>query len=160
MKLFVKIPAIAICVVLLTGFACFGALYATGHLQVAAIVSGSMDTPHGIPVGATALGWDTRSVRVGDVVTAHRPDGQLVTHRVVSVEGDQFVLKGDANKEADAGAYQVSAGVSRVFFVIPSLGRWATEIRTNLVLMIAIVLGCGMLIGHSIPRSRGSLISR
>ncbi len=43
-----------------------------------------------------------RDVRLGDVVAFPRPDGRLVIHRVVALEGDRLRTRGDAVAAADA----------------------------------------------------------
>jgi hypothetical protein len=144
-----------LCAVLLLVLAAFVMLQAAGLLTAAAIVSGSMDVKGGIPIGSTVLGLRAGAVDVGDVVTAHLPDGRQVTHRVVEVLPDgAFRLKGDANQAPDADTYLVTDGAAVVFAVIPGYGRLAETVRTNPLAMLGVALACGVLIGHALPHRR------
>ncbi|HET9499285.1 MAG TPA: signal peptidase I [Marmoricola sp.] len=67
------------------------------------------------------------SLRVGDVITYLPPADSgidhLVTHRIVSVDGNSFRTKGDANADVDPWTFQLqSATQPRVVFHVPYAG--------------------------------------
>jgi signal peptidase I len=95
-----------------------------------------------MPTGAAAVTVPVApdAIRVGDVVTVQRPGAALpVTHRVVSTAADPghpdariLVLKGDANRIADAQPYTVSEA-RRVVVAVPGLGSALLVARTPVV---------------------------
>ncbi len=48
--------------------------------------------------------------------------GETVTHRIVSISGDQILTKGDANKTADASPINKSAIKGTYLFRVPAIG--------------------------------------
>ncbi|HET7683969.1 MAG TPA: signal peptidase I [Marmoricola sp.] len=66
-------------------------------------------------------------LRVGDVITYLPPADagvdNLVTHRIVSIKGDTFRTKGDANAGPDPWTFQLVSGTQpRVVFHVPLVG--------------------------------------
>ncbi len=66
---------------------------------------------------------------VGDIVVLSL-DGQLITHRIVSVENGDFVTKGDANDEPDT--FENARVVGIVRFHLPLLGYLALRTGASL----------------------------
>lgn len=83
-----------------------------------------------IPTGSVAVVKEISAdeIRVGDVITVDREEGQLpVTHRVVEVypqsPGEALVqMKGDANPNNDPGMYRVET-VRKVLWSVPELAK-------------------------------------
>ncbi|MBB1020263.1 signal peptidase I [Dietzia sp. E1] len=83
-----------------------------------------------IPTGSVAVVKEISAdeIRVGDVITVDREEGQLpVTHRVVEVypqsPGEALVqMKGDANPNVDPGMYRVET-VRKVLWSVPELAK-------------------------------------
>lgn len=83
-----------------------------------------------IPTGSVAVVKEISAdeIRVGDVITVDREEGQLpVTHRVVDVHpqspGEALVqMKGDANPNVDPGMYRVET-VRKVLWSVPELAK-------------------------------------
>jgi signal peptidase I len=67
--------------------------------------------------------------RVGEVVTARRPDGVLYTHRIVAVDGDTATTQGDANPVADTQPLTRAATVGTV--VLHLGAPWAALLRAS-----------------------------
>lgn len=44
---------------------------------------------------------DTNNLKVGDIITYLSAENVLVTHRILSIENDKFITKGDANNTTD-----------------------------------------------------------
>jgi signal peptidase len=122
----------------LTELTCFGlllglvALFAVSAIgprfgyQVLVIRGGSMAPS--IPLGAVVVigRVDPTSVAVGDVVSIQTATGVIFTHRVIEIrsspDGPGFVVKGDANAEADGPLIPAAAVVGRVAAQVPGLG--------------------------------------
>ncbi len=62
------------------------------------ILTGSMeDTIH---VNDYIIVKKTKNVKVNDIVT-YRKDGVFITHRIIKIDGDKYITKGDANNTED-----------------------------------------------------------
>lgn len=73
-------------------------------------------------------------IRVGDIISVVNDQGVRITHRAVSVEpadrGVTLVMKGDANKQADAESYAVADNAERVEFSVPKAGYLLTAVSS------------------------------
>ena len=84
-------------------------------------------------------------LRVGDVITYQPPADSgvdnLVTHRIVSIEGDVYRTRGDANSDADPWTFQLtSTSQSRVSFSVPYVGYVFLAIQDRTMRMLLIGL--------------------
>ena len=87
-------------------------------------------------------------LRVGDVITYRPPADSgvdnLVTHRIVGIEGNVFRTKGDANADVDPWTFQLtSTSQSRVSYSAPYVGYvfLALQDRTLRMLLIGVPAG-------------------
>jgi signal peptidase len=81
----------------------------------------------------------TGEVKPGTIVTYQRGD-ELVTHRVLSVNGDALVTKGDAMEDPDPWTVSLS-DISGVYLLkIPYVGYVADFVRTKLGWFLLIIL--------------------
>ncbi len=100
----------------------------TMNISLIMFKTGSMSPT--IPTGSVAVVKEISAdeIRVGDVITVDREEGQLpVTHRVVEVfpqtPGEALVqMKGDANPNVDPGMYRVET-VRKVLWSVPELAN-------------------------------------
>lgn len=106
------------------------------------IAQGSVVVSESVPVG---------DLRAGDVVTRpgtheHGP----VTHRLVSSErtGDAatIVTRGDANESTETWSVPARSTLQRVRWVVPSLGGVVAAARSNVVVVIGVVLVLGLVV--------------
>lgn len=99
-----------------------------GSLRV--VVSGSMEP--------TYRAGDVLVIRpvVGPIlpgmVVSYQEDDKLITHRVMDVQGETLVTKGDNNLDVDPWQVRVSQVVGRPVLRIPLLGYLIQFIRTPL----------------------------
>jgi signal peptidase I len=105
-----------------------------------AIAGGSMEPR--IPLGAEVFVRPVRAnrLRVGDVITFHKPDdvGELVTHRIVAIHGGVLVTKGDANDAPDAWRVRAVGTGWRYAFSVPYLG-YAVQLAGTTVARFAVI---------------------
>jgi signal peptidase len=87
--------------------------------------------PPGGPLGG--------EVEAGSIVTYQR-GLELVTHRVLSVEGDTLLTKGDAVEDADPWAVTMSDVRGVYLFRIPGIGYFSNFIRTRLGWSLVIII--------------------
>ncbi len=74
-------------------------LRVTNVVVIYRVQTGSMED--GIHPGDYLLVMKQKDYKVGDIVTYHEKD-YLVTHRIISMKGDELVTKGDANNTEDS----------------------------------------------------------
>ena len=72
--------------------------------------------------------------QVGDIVT-YQTGGTPVTHRIVAVNDNGYLTKGDANK-TDDGDIQKEYVVGKVVLIIPKIGAVGSFIKTPLGMLI------------------------
>jgi len=88
----------------------------------------------------------SRDVEAGTIVTYER-GAELVTHRVLSVEGDTLLTKGDAVEDADPWPVTLSDVSGVYLFKIPYVGYVANFISTKLGWFLVIILPALLLVG-------------
>ena len=86
------------------------------------------------------------NIKPGAIVM-YTHDGQLITHRVVSVTGDALVVKGDALEHSDPWPVIVSSVQGVYLFKIPYVGYLMNFIRTKLGWFLAIIIPAAFIIG-------------
>ncbi len=71
---------------------------------------------------------------VGDIIT-FKSDGAYITHRVVSVNGDNFVTKGDANNAKDVAITRKDV-IGKVIKISAKAGIWHKVLTTPTILIL------------------------
>ncbi len=108
----------------------------------AVVLSGSMEPE--LPVGALLIIHREDNYKVGEIVTYEDEYGNLVTHRLVSLENEEAVTKGDANNTEDA-PFPVSQIYGKVKAVLPGVGSTILWLKTPLGICTILLIG-GLLI--------------
>ena len=108
--------------------------------------SGSMEPA--INVGDMVLAGPvgTGGIKPG-VIISYELGKNLITHRVLSIDGNTLITKGDANKEQDPNPVRLSQVQSRYIFRIPYVGYVAGFLRTRPGWLLSIVLPSIVLVG-------------
>ena len=108
--------------------------------------SGSMEPA--INVGDMVLAGPvgTGGIKPG-VIISYELGKNLITHRVLSIDGNTLITKGDANKEPDSTPVRLSQVQSRYIFRIPFAGYVAGFLRTRPGWLLSIVLPSIVLVG-------------
>ena len=88
-------------------------------------------------------------LEVGSIVTYQR-GSELITHRVLSIEGGSIVTKGDAVEDTDPSPISISNIAGTYLFRIPYLGYISTYARTKQGWFLVVVLPASILIGFLI----------
>ena len=104
------------------------------------------------PLGG-ALG---REIRAGSIITYQRGE-ELVTHRVLSVDGDTLLTKGDAMDNPDPWSVTMSQVRGIYLFRIPYIGYVSSFIRTRLGWFLVIVIPAAALVALLIRQMRREL---
>lgn len=88
----------------------------------------------------------SKEIKPGTIITYARGE-ELVTHRVLSVDGDTLVTKGDATEDPDPWPVSLSSDVKGVYlFKIPYVGYISDFIRTKLGWLLVIILPATVLV--------------
>ncbi len=106
----------------------------------AVVLSGSMEPE--LPVGALLFIHREDHYEVGEIVTYEDEYGNLVTHRLVSLENGEAVTRGDVNNTNDA-PFPASKILGKVTAVLPGVGSAILWLQTSLGIC-TIVLICGL----------------
>jgi signal peptidase len=91
----------------------------------------------------------TDGIKPGVIVT-YELGKNLITHRVLSIDGDTLITKGDANETPDPSPVKLSQVKSRYLFKIPYVGYLIGFVRTRLGWFLTIILPAIVLVGFII----------
>lgn len=94
------------------------------------------------PTGSSLTG----QIEPGMIIT-YSLNKALITHRVVSVNGDSLVTKGDASEERDPRSVSLSQVKGSYLFKIPYIGYFNSFARTRNGWFAVIVLPAMLLVG-------------
>ena len=83
-----------------------------------------------------------KSIKEKDIIAFRLKDGTLVTHRVIKVDKDGVVTKGDHNKDIDGGMVTSDTFVGKNIFWIPKIGYVvvAFQSTTGKIILLACVI--------------------
>lgn len=97
---------------------CVGA-YAFGY-RFFNVMSGSMLPT--IPVGSIVLvNTNETNYEVGDIIT-YKKNGEVITHRIHDIVGEDIFTKGDANQSIDTATILHQNIIGKYLFFMPILG--------------------------------------
>lgn len=125
-------------------------LVTIGGYSILEVISGSMEPT--IHVGDLII-IDTKAsdYKSGDIVTFVDVDGSFVTHRLVEIENNYIVTKGDANESLDE-AMPKNSLVGKCTKRVRYLGEIFSTIRKPFVLVFIFIIGLVLCIATSIDR--------
>lgn len=118
---------------------------------LANVLSGSMEPT--FSKGALLVVKQTDDPQVGDIVVYQDP-GELVVHRIIAIDGDTVVTRGDANNAADP-PFNRNEIKGVVIAHIPMLGSVAEALKTP-VASVAIIICAILLVEFSFRKQRDS----
>ena len=103
---------------------------------MAVVLSGSMEPE--MSVGDLIVVHEDDDYVVGDVVV-FQESGMLITHRIVDIQEDEYVTKGDANNAEDQPIL-ITNIVGKVVFCVPGLGNLVNIVKSPIVSIVIIVV--------------------
>lgn len=103
------------------------------------VVSGSMEPT--IHIGDMIV-IDTKNTNYqeNDIVTFYDVNGSFVTHRILSINGEEMVTKGDNNNTQDE-VMPISNIVGKYVFAIGGLGKILASFKTPFVMIMILIIG-------------------
>ena len=128
----------------------------TGSSMSGSIELGSVVFSEVVPVN---------DLRVGDVITYLPPPDSgidhLVTHRIVSIEGDVYRTKGDAVPQVDPWTFRLdSSSQARVAFDVPYVGHLFIALQNRELRVLLIGVPAGIIALISLVQLLGALRRR
>lgn len=103
---------------------------------MAVILSGSMEPE--MSVDDLIIVHESNDYVVGDVVV-FQGSGMLITHRIIDIQGNEYITKGDANNVEDQPILDSNI-VGEVIFCIPGLGNLVNIIKSPIVSLVIIII--------------------
>ncbi len=124
-----------------------------GRTTYLTVVGGSMEP--GLSSGDLVLVRPATSYGVGDVVAYRSQElDAVVLHRIVAVQGDAFVMRGDANSWTDADRPTEENVVGALALRAPWLGATLTRMRSPAGLAVVTGIVAGVLVLGAARRRR------
>jgi signal peptidase I len=108
--------------------------------------SGSMEPAFNVGDVVIAGPLGSGGIKPGVIVT-YAIGKNLITHRVLSIDGNTLITKGDANENPDPIPVQFSQVKSLYLFRIPYIGYVAGFVRTRPGWLLTIILPSLILVG-------------
>lgn len=99
------------------------------------VITGSMEDT--IKIKDIVIVKLTDDVKENDIIT-YKNDGNFVTHRIIRIEDDQIVTKGDANNSEDDPIRKGDI-VGKVVFIISNVAVWIQVLKTPQVIIAILV---------------------
>lgn len=114
------------------------------------ISTGSMeDTLHVYDIVLVKI---TKEVEKDDIIT-YKYENEMITHRIVEINENEIITKGDANNTEDKMISKESV-VGKVIFVCPKAGIW-TRVFSEPKILVSLCITC-ILIGKLITNGNDS----
>lgn len=79
----------------------------------------------------------TDDVKESDIIT-YRSGENFVTHRIVKIDGDQIITKGDANNSEDTPISKKDI-LGKVVFIISNVAVWINVLKTPQVIIAILI---------------------
>lgn len=117
-------------------------------LSTALVETGSMEGDNEDSISGFSLIFmvKAREYKIGDVITFDSGGSVPTTHRIVGVDEDGFITKGDFNTTQDAEKVREEQIIGKVFLEIPGVGYFVHWMKTPLGSMLLVVV-CLLIIG-------------
>lgn len=130
-------------------------------MSIFSVQSGSMEP--NIPLGSLVIVQKSDNYDIGDVITVKELSNPIisVTHRIVDINTDNSILsyitKGDANEANDLDLRFPSEIIGKVIFQLPLLGYLVSFTRTELGLILLIIIPATLIIFSEINNIKNEI---
>jgi signal peptidase len=118
-------------------------VYFSPGYDIYVVRSGSMAPS--IDIGDIIISGPVRNITPGTIIT-YSNGVELITHRVISVENNTLVTKGDAVEDPDSQPVDISRVTGMYLFKIPKIGYLINFIHTKLGWFLLIILPAAILV--------------
>lgn len=102
--------------------------------------------------GDVAIVYRSDHYDVGDVIAFEVPEGGIVIHRIVDVDGDAYVPQGDNRDRLDHWRPTIDDITGRMIMRVPAAGDLLMRLRSPIVLgALTTALAFGLLLTRPLP---------
>jgi len=121
-------------------FVLFPLLPIKNNYSLRMVTSGSMSPT--IKTGAIVMTKPVADYKISDIITFQNGLGEknVVTHRIISHQGDEFITQGDANNVADMKLVKEEQIIGKVLFNIPYVGYWVVLVRRPIGFILVLII--------------------
>lgn len=111
--------------------------------QAAYVIVNGISMEPGFHRGDLAILQQAPEYHVGDIVTYHHPQIGPIIHRIIEIDGDHYIFKGDNNSWIDTYHPTQAECIGKLWLHIPGAGSIIEQLRVprNMAILAAI-LGC------------------
>ena len=103
------------------------------------VLTGSMEPA--IPVGSIVITKEQSSYEIEDIIS-FQEEGSVITHRIISIDRERYITKGDANNVADTEEVQQKQVLGKVILMIPLLGYLVMWLMSPIgIISLFIIIG-------------------
>jgi len=133
-------------------FVLFPLLPIQNNYSLRMVTSGSMRPT--IKTGAVVVVKPVSSYKIRDIITFQNGPGEkdIVTHRIISRQGDEFTVQGDANNVADVKLVREDQILGKVIWDVPYVGYIANFARSKLGFILFILVPVIAIIGNEVRK--------
>ncbi|HET9222513.1 MAG TPA: signal peptidase I [Roseiflexaceae bacterium] len=111
--------------------------------QAAYVIVNGISMEPGFHRGDLAILRQAPEYQIGDVVTYRHPQIGPIIHRIIALDGDRYVLKGDNNAWVDSYHPSRAECIGKLWLHLPAAGGFIEQLRIpRNMAMLAAVLGC------------------
>jgi signal peptidase I len=147
MRKFPRLPSLVINFIMVAGLAAIWFAFAPLNIggQTSYVVVNGISMEPGFHRGDVVIMREASTYQIGDVVTYHNAEmgGAFVIHRIIGMEQDRYVLKGDNNSWLDAYHPAQDEIIGKLWIHSPQLGiamQWL-RLPVNMALTTALLGG-------------------
>lgn len=134
---------------LLLGFLVLVAIPRFTPFDVLVVRGGSMEPA--ILLGSVVIvDRESRTPTIGSVASFRDPESGIVTHRVVALDDDRYVTKGDANRTEDAIPRTAAEVYGTVVLSLPLAGFVIRSLQQPAVFLVLLVGTGGFLVAGAL----------
>jgi len=111
--------------------------------QAAYVIVNGISMEPGFHRGDLAILRQASDYQIGDIVTYRHPQIGPIIHRIIALDGDRYVFKGDNNAWIDSYHPTKAECIGKLWLHIPTAGSFIEQLRIprNMAILAA-VLGC------------------
>jgi len=133
----------------------------SGSVRFLTVLSGSMSPALNPGDMVVAAAVPMTSIQPGDVISFKNADEKtLVTHRVVEVKSDSFIVKGDANEDPDPEPVMMGNVAGKMVFSLPMFGYVLHFAKSFWGFLVFIVVPGVLIIVNESKKIKGMLGSK
>lgn len=135
---------LTIVLIVLAIFFLLSQLNLPGNYKIFLVQSGSMSPA--LKTGDVVIVKPVSKYQPNDIITFNSHQNFTVTHRIIKVDNQNFITKGDANPVTDQNQISESQILGKVIFTIPKIGYFIMFVKSLPGLITLIIIPSTLII--------------